>query len=95
MKRKQCVLQLADPFHKEGMKHPYRISSQSGLPLIMDSAAQMGAPQMCNNSIKPTSLCFHKVKYTHKTPTGILYCTPPYTLAIQKKICVTKVITTV
>jgi len=36
--------------------------------VITDSAAQMVEPQMCNNSIKLTSLCFHKVRYTQRHP---------------------------
>lgn len=64
MKRKQCELQLADLLHKEGMKRPHRILTRSGLAPVINSAAQMGAPQICNNSIKLTSLCFHRVRHT-------------------------------
>lgn len=52
----------------ERTKHPCRISAPPAPLPIIDSAAQMVEPQMCNNSIKHTSPCFHKVRHTQRHP---------------------------
>lgn len=55
----------------------------------------MEEPQMCNNSIKLTSLCFHKVRYTERHPLEFhilfLLALHPF----QKIICAVKVTATV
>lgn len=70
MKSKQWLLKLPDPRHGGDETSQQDLCSGPVSLAIIDSAAQMVEAQMCNNSIKLTSQCFHKVRYTQRTPAG-------------------------
>lgn len=59
---------IAWPVTQRWWNVPTESQLSSASLMIINSAAQMEEPQMCNNSIKLTSLCFHKVRYTERHP---------------------------
>lgn len=68
--------------------------------MIIDSAAQMVESQTCNNSIKLTSLCFHRARYTQRHPLEF-HIIPLFTLhplqgiilRVTTTVCVARLIT--
>lgn len=84
MKSKQGLLQLADRRHR-GDGGPGRSPAS---PVITDSTAQMAEPQTCNNSIKLTFLCFHKVRHTQGHPLEFLTHSEKTNIAVRVRTAV-------